>query len=250
MKKFYIAALIVSLAFCGACITGQEAWADSQWDQFVAQMDNQSKIKNSGEIVTQLAAQAPQVSSAELWKLSCSAPTPQQQASASLALVARLFPDGDPSQWQQVSGFFPPSSYVPTQLVAVNALFNAVTAMTQMPEAVFGAAWLMNRFSQSSAGMLTFIDNMPQHFRTTMNSLIAQTGLQGIWTSSTIEGPWPFVPVFEYTITDSIAFSNNYQFLNGFGQLAGFGSYAWDRARGNLYKVVSGGEGNSIFMNN
>lgn len=249
MKKMIaLAAALTTLLAAGAAFA-QEASQPAGWDQFVAQMAQQQQIKNGEAIVEQLAAAAPQVSDKELWKLSCSAPDLRTQAAASLALVKKLFPNGDPSQWENVSGFFPPSSYMPLQLVAVNALFNAVTAMTDMTgdqEALYGAAWLMTQFGKSSSGKLIFIDNMPQHFRTTLDKLIAATNLPGLWSSSKIEGPWPFVPTYQGTIPDSLAFGNNYQFLNGWGQIANFGGYAWNRAQGYVYQVISSDDNDII----
>lgn len=228
------------------------AFAASQdWDQFVASMQQRENIKTTGpQILAQVSAQAPAVSDKELWKLSCSAPTAEQQAAASVALVNRWFPNGDPSQWEKVNGFFPPSSYTPLQIVAVNALFNAVTALSQIPDGKYAAAYLMNTFSQSALGMITFIETMPAPFRKTLDSLIAETGMQPEkWASTTIEGPYPFVPVYNWYTTYSNAVSNNFQFLNGWGGIAGSGPYAWDRVHGYIYQIMESGD-NNFWLNN
>lgn len=235
MKKIFVLMLAAALAavFCGAAAAGDD------WDTFVAQMENRQKIKSEGPaFYDQIALLAPAGSERELWELSCSAPNLQTRAAASAALVKKWFPEGDPANWQQVTGFFPPASYVPRQIVAVNALFNAVTALSQMPEGKYAAAYLMRQFAQSSMGKLIFIDNMPAPFRKTLDSLLAETDMGGYWASSKIEGPYPFVPVYNGVRTYDYAMSRGFQFLNGFGGIAESGPYAWDRANGFVYRLV------------
>lgn len=235
MKKLIalMTAAVLAAAFCGTAFAGDD------WDTLVAQMESRQKIKTEGPaFLAQIALLAPSGSDRELWELSCSAPAVQTRAAASAALVKKWFPEGDPANWQQVKGFFPPSSYVPRQIVAVNALFNAVTALSQMPEGKYAAAWLMRQFAQSSMGKLIFIDNMPAPFRKTLDELIAETGMGGYWASSKIEGPYPFVPVYGGVRTYDYAVSRGLQFLDGFGGVSVSGPYAWDRARGAVYRIV------------
>ena len=235
MKKlFALTAALLAAAFCGT------AFAGGDWGTLVAQMESREKIKREGPaFFAQTALLAPQVSGRELWELSCSAPDPQIRAAASAALVKKWFPEGDPANWRQVNGFFPPASCVPRQIVAVNALFNAVTALSQMPEGKYAAAWLMQRFAQSPMGRLIFIDNMPAPFRKTLDELIAETGMGGCWDSSKIEGPYPFVPVYDGVRTFDYAASRGLQFLDGFGGIcSSSGPYAWDRARGAVYRIA------------
>ncbi|MEG1823323.1 MAG: hypothetical protein RRY12_05835 [Cloacibacillus sp.] len=234
---------VIALAMLAAAFFAVQAEAAQSWDQFVQQMEMQQKIKSEGpQYLATIAAQAPAGSDMELWKLSCSAPDLATRAAASVALVNRWFPNGDPAQWQQVTGFFPQTSYIPRQIVAVNAIFNAVTALSQMPEGKFAAAYLMTRFGQSSMGRLVFIDTTSAAFRKTLDNLIAETAMTGFWGSSTIEGPYPFVPVYNGSVTMNRAISNNYQFLDGFGGIATMGPYAWDRVHGYVYQIIEPGE--------
>ncbi|MDO5115617.1 MAG: hypothetical protein Q4D58_05920 [Synergistaceae bacterium] len=233
--------LLTALICCGA------ASADDRWDKMVAQMESREKIRNEGPaFLSQIALLAPAGSDAELWRLSYSAPSLQTAAAAGVALVKKWFPDGDPANWEEVVGFFPSNSYVPRQLVAVNALFNAVSALSRMEEGKYAAAWLMLRFGESSRGRLIFIYNMPEQFRKTLDRLIAETSMPGYWESDKIEGPWPFVPRYNGTVLYDRAVTENYQFLNGMGGIAGSGPYAWDRARGFVYRVID--PNNSIWI--
>ena len=234
MKKTFVIAVMVLSAFWAL-----PALAASDWDSFVAQMESEQRLKTDGPvIVAQVAQMDPQATDKELWNLSCNAPSVETRAAASVALVNKLFPSGDPSRWQEVQGFFPPQSYIPLQLVAVNALYNAVTALSQMPNGKLGAAYLMTLFGKSAIGKLYFIDNMPAQFRKTMDTLVAETPLAGDWSSETVEGPWPFVPAENFNIcTSAVQANSDFQYLNAMGQIAKTGPYAWDRVTGGVYKV-------------
>ena len=235
MKKTFVIAVMVLTAFWAL-----PALAASDWDSFVAQMESEQRLKTDGPvIVAQVAQMAPQATDKELWNLSCNAPSVETRAAASVALVNKLFPSGDPSRWQEVQGFFPPQSYIPLQLVAVNALYNAVTALSQMPNGKLGAAYLMTQFGKSAIGKLYFVDNMPSQFRKTMDTLVAETPLAGDWSSETIEGTAQIVPVYNNVIVASaVQDNNNFQFINGMGLVANEGPYSWDRAHGYIYKLV------------
>lgn len=234
MKKFIaaLAAVLVAAFSCGA------AFADAEWDAFVAEMESRMKIKEEGEAAyTRIALLAPAGSDAELFELSMNAPSVETRAAAGAALVKKWFPDGDPANWEQIEGFASPGSYVPRQIVAVNALCNAVAALTELPEGKYAAAWLMTRFGSTSRAKLIFIDSMPAQFRETLDRLIAETGMPGAWETTRVEGPWPFVPVFNGWVRRERAITEGYQFFDGFAKAAPNGPYAWDRAHGFVYRV-------------
>ena len=178
MKKIIaaLAAALVAVFSCGA------AFADAEWDAFVAEMESRMKIKEEGEpVYTRIALLAPAGGDAELFDLSMNAPSVETRAAAGAALVKKWFPDGDPANWEQIEGFTSPGSYVPRQIVAVNALYNAVTALAELPDGKYAAAWLMTRFGSTSRAKLIFIDSMPAQFRETLDRLIAETGMPGAW---------------------------------------------------------------------
>lgn len=234
MKKIIaaLAAALVALFSCGA------AFADAEWDAFVAEMESRMKIKEEGEAAyTRIALLAPAGSDAELFALSMNAPSAETRAAAGAALVKKWFPDGDPANWEKVNGFMSAGSYVPRQIVAVNALYNAVTALSELPDGKYAAAWLMTRFASTSRAKLIFIDSMPAPFRETLDRLIAETGMPGAFETTRVEGPWPFVPVFNGWVRRERAITEGYQFLDGYGGAAPNGPYAWDRAHGYVYKV-------------
>ena len=67
--------------------------------------------------------------------------------------------------------------------------------------------------------------------------LIAETGMPGAWETTRIEGPWPFVPVFNGWVRRERAITEGYQFFDGFARAASNGQYAWDRVNGFVYRV-------------
>ena len=114
MKKIIaaLAAALVAVFSCGA------AFADAEWDAFVAEMESRMKIKEEGEAAyTRIALLAPAGSDAELFELSMNAPSVDTRAAAGAALVKKWFPDGDPANWEQIDGFTSPGSFVPRQIV-------------------------------------------------------------------------------------------------------------------------------------
>ncbi|MBQ9882504.1 MAG: hypothetical protein IJM42_07855 [Synergistes sp.] len=244
MIRKLFASVMLTVLLCSAL---PAAAADpAGWDEFVEREMAREKIREEGPgYFSRTALLAPEGSDAELWQLSLAAPTPEVRAAAACALVNKWFPDGDPANWEAVRGFLPASSYVPKQIVAVNALFNAVDALRYSQEGKYAAAWLMMRFASSSRAKLLFIEEMPQYFRNVLDELLAEVKMPGDWSSKKIEGPYPFVPLYDGIRTVNYAITNGLQFIDGTGGLASFGYYAWDRANGLVYRVED--PGNHIF---
>lgn len=243
MKK--ITAILCVLALV-ACFCGAASAASMDWDTLVTQMEEKEKVYSVGpEFFEKMAEQAPDENEVTLWKLSCSAKLPEERAAASAALVKGLFPEGNPSRWEEVNGFFPTGTYVPRQLVAVNALFNAVMEFMRLEDGKYTAAWLMKEFVKSSRARVIFIDNMPEAFRETLDELLAQVYMGGAWESSKIQGPYPFVPVYGGKCTTTYAIDHHLQFMDGLCGVArstGSGYYGWDREKGYIYRIVDFGD--------
>ena len=237
MKKTTTALLCAAvIAASGICTASAKA---ADWNDFSAHMEQQAKIRNEGAaFMEQLKNQAPGGDNKTLWEASCKASSPQERAAASYALMLKLLPNGDPSKWEEVKGFFDTSSYMPNQIVAVNALFNAVTALYQMPEGKYAAAYLMQEFGKSSRGKIIFIETTPKEFRATLDALIAETGLEGDWSSEKVEGPYPFVPRYAGVKTRQNAMTSNRIFLDGYGSIATNGNFAWDRFKKEIYTII------------
>ena len=235
IRKLFASVMLIALLCCALPAAAADP---AGWDKFVEREMAREKIREEGPAYfSRTALLAPEGSDIDLWQMSCAAPTQEVRAAAASALVKKWFPDGDPANWEAVRGFFPASSYVPKQIVAVNALFNAVDALARSEEGKYAAAWLMMRFASSSRAKLLFIEEMPEYFRKVLDELIAEVKMPGDWSSKRIEGPYPFVPSYDGVRTINYAITNGLQFVDGAGGLASFGSYAWDRANGRIYKV-------------
>jgi len=213
-------------------------FAASDWDTFTAEMEKRSKIKDTGAaIVADMREIAPQGTDIELWNKLWEG-GPRWRAAAAVALIDRIFPQGDPSRWEEVSGFASGRSVQPRQLIAIDALFVAVDSLRQMPDGIWGSAYLLQQFGKSGWGKVMFIEEIPYGFDQTLKDVISTTGLTGDWSIKRIRGKMPLLPIYRGYITRNGADSRNLQYLDGYGSIASNGRYAWDRDRGYIYEVV------------
>lgn len=237
MKKTLAALAAVLLL----AVLAVPAFAASDWNEFVADMQKRDKIKETGAAVLQrIRGQEPSGSESELWSRLWSGEA-SQRAAAGLALTDRMFPDGDPAKWEQVSGFMDRGSFRPRQLAAMDGLFVAISSLRELPDGVWAAASLLSRFGRSAAGRIEFIDELPAGLREVLDDVIAQTGLPGDWSSRKIRGRLPLLPVYKGFVTRNTADDKNMQYLDGYGAVSGNGRYAWDRDRGYIYEVAEDG---------
>lgn len=235
MKKFVILVIVAVML----AVSVVPALAATDWDTFVGEMQKREKIKETGAaVLSDIRDIEPSGSEAETWEKLWSG-EPKWRAAAGLALVDRIFPDGDPARWEEVNGFMGSSgSRRPRQLAAMDGLFVAITALRDVPDGVWASAALLDKFGKSALGKVKFIDEIPAGMREVIDDVIAQTGLPGDWSSKKIRGKMPLLPIYRGYITRDNADSKNMQYLDGFGSMSGNGRYAWDRDRGYVYEVV------------
>lgn len=237
MKKTILIAALMTAAVLLMIVP---AFAATDWDIFVAEMEKRDKIKEMGAaILSDMREIAPNGTEEELWNKLWNGDA-RWRAAAAVAIVDRVFPEGDPSRWEEVKGFLPKRSVQSRQLVAMDGLFVAVSMLKELPDGVWGAAYLLDRFGKSGMGKVKFIDEIPAEMRPIIDEIIAETGLQGDWSSKALRGKMPLLPVYRGYITRDTADSLNMQYLDGYGSLSGNGRYAWDRDRGYVYEVVEG----------
>ena len=147
VKSIVIVLLAVTIG-----LLAMPLFAASDWDTFTAEMEKRNKIKDTGAaIVADMRGIAPQGTDIELWHKLWEG-EPSWRAAAAVALIDRIFPLGDPSRWQEVSGFASNRSVQPRQLIAIDALFVAVDSLRQMPDGIWGSAYLLQQFGKSGWG--------------------------------------------------------------------------------------------------
>ena len=224
-------------------------FAASDWDTFAAEMEKRSKIKDTGAaIVADMLDIAPQGTEMELWDKLWDG-EPRWRAAAAVALINRMFPQGDPSKWQEVSGFAPQRSIQPRQLMAMDALFVAVDSLRHIPDGVWGSAYLLSLFGKSGMGKVMFIEEIPEGMDQVLNDVVSVTGLQGDWSVKRTRGKLPILPFYRGYVTRDTADSRNMQYLDGYGSIAPNGRYAWDRDRGYVYEVMEDNYERDIWIN-
>ncbi len=214
------------------------AFAASDWDVFVADMEKREKIRDTGAaVIADMLDIAPQGSETELWDRLWDG-EPRWRAAAAVALINRMFPKGDPSRWQEVSGLVPQRSVQPRQLIAMDAFFVAVDSLSRIPDGIWGSAYLLDLFGESGIGKVKFIEEIPEGMDKTLSEVISVTGLPGDWSIKRVRGKLPLLPVYRGYINRSSADSRNMQYLDGYCSVASNGRYAWDRDRGYVYQVM------------
>lgn len=232
-KKIFAiaAALFLAVALSTAAFA-------SDWNDFVAKIRQQGSIDKEGRrIIAELRSEAPAGTEMELWRLLWYG-YDRPRAAAAISLMDMIFPDGDPSRWQEVSGFITDHSFGPRQLAAMDALFTAVIVMSRNDDLIWGAASLLQRFGDSGMGKVVFIDMMPEGLRAAINRVIAATGLKGDWSHREVIGKLPLLPDFGGYISSDGAISPHMQFIDGAGRIAQNGRLVWDRKTGRILRII------------
>jgi hypothetical protein len=243
MKRSVIAAVMAALLIAAASpVTAAE------WDAFAAQMQKRIDIKEKGAaILGEIRAAEPSGTEYELWTMLGSGDA-KTRAAAGLALVDRIFPNGDPSRWEEAKGFLTKGGLRPRQIAAMDGLFTAIAALRDLPDGIWGAAYLLDQFGRSAKGKVKFIDEIPAEMRPVIDDILANTGLPGDWTSKKIRGKMPMLPIYRGYVSRETADSLDLQYLDGYGSIAYNGPYAWDRDRGYLYKISEGSRNEDIII--
>lgn len=235
MRKYAIFLLSVFIVI----IFATSSFASSRWEQFIEKTLEYEKIEELGKpMIDNLRKDSLQAEEIELWRHLWEG-SAQDRVKAGLSLMDRVFPDGDPSRWQEASGFLSNTSRLPRQLAAIDALFVTIDSLNELPEGVWASAYLLNKFGKSTRGRMYFIDDTTPEVRKIVDNVIEKTKLKGDWSSKVIRGKAPFLPRHNGYISTSRAIDKRMIFLNGYGSIAGNGNYSWDRENGYLYEIIS-----------
>lgn len=224
--------------------------SDRTWDDLVEHYAIHAEDKqHSMELRERLLAQAPSEGERSLWEGLWKEQNPSKRASMSLALVQKLFPDGDPSRWEEISGFWRPQE-IPRSLAALDAVYVASLSLVEIGTAEPGARalalGLLESLSQSSRARYHAFLRAPEEYRV-LNETFADERpplLEG-----KIVGSLPFAHPVRGSISSDGALFRRMTMLNNMGQVAqGAGSYAWDRKKGKIFRVRDTGDDNEFVM--
>ncbi len=158
-----------------------------------------------------------------------------------LLLVRRIFPDGDTSRWDEVSGFFYPG-VIPSTLAGVDAVYSASLGLINMEMKGSDrlARNLMNSLLDSSRAKIYFFDTAPYEYTYIANNLSKRGYFPdyGDWPEADISGKLPLASPVRGRISSNLAAARNLVFLNASAGIVNNGAYAWDREKGMIYRVI------------
>ena len=124
MKK----TIIIVMSFLITTIIVTPSLSSSRWDEFVTKSIEYERIQELGiPVINNLKEATVQQNEIELWEQLWQG-DPALRCKAGLALMDRIFPNGDPSRWQEVDGFLSISKRQPRQLAGIDAFFVVVSA--------------------------------------------------------------------------------------------------------------------------
>lgn len=233
MRRLFVFFLL-SAALFG--VLSPEAWAISKRDEGIRLgMELRSRI---------LAGSYHSRSELLLWKKLFNGPfsNHEDRIGAGLALVDRIFPNGDPSRWEQVSGFLE-GLEVPRSLAAADAvLFTAYLAVETLPspDGMWLAYVLMEPFFRSDAARIAFGRTCPHPVAGMMDKM-TKAGVsppEGWPEPFEVVGFMPIgAPVSGSVDLDQVALYGMWR-LDSNGRIrADAKSLAWDRTEGAIYRI-------------
>lgn len=165
-----------------------------------------------------------------------------QRAANGLLLIEKVFPEGDPTRWSDVKGFFMPKM-VPRSLVALDGVFYTVIALLNLDKepCSWFACFLMEELKNSKGAASLAMRNAPAEYEKITAKISERTGYApvGGWPGGKIVGELPFAHPVRGYITPERAMFKDMVFLNASGvKTSSQGPYAWDRKRGKIYNVI------------
>ncbi|MDD4835967.1 MAG: hypothetical protein PHU72_02515 [Dethiosulfovibrio sp.] len=224
---------VLLLCLCSSTAFGWQDRYDSMVQRSLSRETDQAEADS---LKAELLSEVSHVGELELWR-SLWDGTPRERASRGLALMEALYPDGDPSRWEEIGGFLHPS-LVPKSLMAVDAVFVSVKSLMDLDGGSSLAASILVSFGSSSRAKHLFLTSLPEDMSSVLASLVEMEHMTGFWEPSHIVGTLPLAAPVRGNISQSSAVSRGMQFLDGLGVPSSNGPYCWDRPSGRIYQVV------------
>lgn len=239
-KMPWTALLVLAMALVGPC-AATAATTVEEWAAAIEARD--AGLARAESLRAELLSRAGESSPIERWRRVVRGEgSPEVLAADALVLVEELFPQGDPSRWEEVKGFWQPTD-VPVPLAALDAVFHGAAALVLMggDRAPWLARSLVEALAASDRARTVAFRTAPAEVRALLEELAVQAPPPpvGGWPSGKALGRLPFAHAVSGWITETRATMQNMTFLNAFGvPVGGGGIYAWDRERGRLYRVL------------
>jgi len=239
-------ALIFAAAFFLALdMTPAEAWTYEELVEVYG--TKEESMPEARELKEALLSEAGELDGLGLWRSIIDSSTPHRKRAANaLKLIEILFPQGDTSRWEEVSGFWYPA-LIPRPLAAFDAVYYAAMGLLELDEP--GAPWLarelMSGLRRSSRSAHIAMREAPAEYAPIVAGLDERTGLSpmGGWPSGELVGSLPFARPVRFSISADWALVMGMTFLDNSGvPTSGMGPYAWDRKRGAIYRVTDGSD--------
>jgi len=231
---------VMVAAFCTGADQA-EAWT---WEELVEAYGQKEELKPEAKALGEkLLAEASELQGVELWRHLVDPDTPgRQRAADGLKLIKELFPGGEPSRWDDVSGFWLPAM-VPKPLAAFDAVYYTAMGLLKLEEP--GAAWLarqlLTELKRSTRATHLALREAPAEYETILSQLEETTKLPpvGGWPKGKTTGTLPFARPVRFHVSADYALVKGMTFLNRSGvPVSGMGPFAWDRKRGAIYHVL------------
>jgi hypothetical protein len=243
MNRLTIFMISTMLAVSFLLCPGSAAHART-YDELAGQYQTISRYRDLvAEFEGALVSKAQIMSEKELWLYAMDMENPAgQRASNGLSLIKKIFPEGNPANWHEISGFFMPGE-ISRPLAAFDALYFTCMALVSMdePEADWLARQLLSSLRGSSRGTFLAIRTAPKEYLFLTSRISASTGPApvGGWPQAEISGQLPFARSPSSFTTQEYAMMKKMIFLNASGQpVPGTGPYAWDRKNGRIHRVA------------
>ncbi|MGC9490478.1 MAG: cell division protein FtsL [Thermovirgaceae bacterium] len=231
--------LLTAAVFAGTLPA--DAWT---WEELVEAYGQKEELKPEAKALGEnLLAEASDLQGVELWRHLVDPDTPgRQRAADGLKLIKELFPGGEPSRWDDVSGFWLPAM-VPKLLAAFDAVYYTVMGLLKLdkPEAAWLARQLLTELKRSSRATHLALREAPAEYETILSQLEKTIKLPpvGGWPKGKTTGTLPFARPVRFHVSADYALMKGMIFLNSSGvPVSGMGSFAWDRKRGDIYHVL------------
>ncbi len=227
--------LICLVGITGPKARGEEHWS---WEELVAVYGAAEERRQGVEDLRRelLGEVSSSMGEEELWEALWEKQKPMRRSALALSLVERLFPEGDPARWEEISGFWRPSM-ISRSLAALDAVFSAAVSLVEFggEEAESLALQILGRLSRSSRARYHALLNAPEEYRWILERF-GRTNPP--LPKGKFIGKLPLAQPVRGWVNEEQALRLGATFLDGFGGVArGSGRYAWDRERGRIYRV-------------